>query len=943
MLGGKITERTLYHPLMQILNENNASGISELRYNGEPDIVFEFLGEKWLLPVKIGQNNKILTNNLIQAERHRRESRINNCTLLFFPDSIRKTHPSEEAVERAVRNSECKIIVLSDLIQSEYISKFPEFLFELSTEIQVLKNQKQQKYFSLDFVVPILQTHLQDIMHSLKLQESQVMQVVADKSLFKSLGHIKADENQVVRFLAAYVFTSQILFLRLFQSALGKPQFIPPATRIKLRDAFNEILEINYEPIFSIDVLEAIPDAFIKDTYDLIHGLRIENIKYELPGRIFHELLPPEIRKMLAAFYTRPYAADILAGLSINDYNARIFDPACGSGTILVSAYKRKKQLAFDEHLLHKKFCEEDIHGADIMPFAVHLTVTNLASLDVATTINETRITEADSLKLFVGDKYTAGVRIGELFPSLVKGKKAKGGEHEFKLNEMDAVLMNPPFTKVERGIGKYILMNRFKDECGGEVGLWGHFIFLADNFLRPGGILGAVIPINVLRGRESAKVREFLFSEYTPLYILKLVNNYAFSEGAEYRDIIFIAQKKKPLDGHKVKFCLIKRDITKFLDKDIKSIITQIKTQEHLRSNELDINSETVADIRSRMDNLMWFIGISDFVGKDSITQFFPEILSNLRKFPNSYSKEGYRFAEGISKAILATRRLSDARVEKAFLFFDKEDKNNISARTHSGIHYSLEKDAFVPGLRTTVSLNNMDITSSLDYIACSSYKEFLRVKKACGFNGKVNWTVIQDALSKIKTNIAIARRINPFSPNIHLVSFFSPVYFHPGDQFKVILENDINTAKAICVLLNSILFFAQFFLLKEESTGRQVDIRGSDFDEMYLYPNSKLHITSLAKIFNRFSNVDFPCLAEQFDKNFFARYEEWWEREMDRGEKHLISVLNKSVSPSDVRIDFDLAVLEALGISVKRKELIKLYEIFVNEMIITRGLKKD
>jgi hypothetical protein len=77
--------------------------------------------------------------------------------------------------------------------------------------------------------------------------------------------------------------------------------------------------------------------------------MAIEQVRYELP---FHELMPPHIRKLLAAFYTRPQAAELLARLTINDSNAITLDPACGSGTILTSPYRQKKRLHEQAHFL---------------------------------------------------------------------------------------------------------------------------------------------------------------------------------------------------------------------------------------------------------------------------------------------------------------------------------------------------------------------------------------------------------------------------------------------------------------------------------------------------------------------------------------------------------------------------------------------------------------
>jgi hypothetical protein len=44
-----------------------------------------------------------------------------------------------------------------------------------------------------------------------------------------------------------------------------------------------------------------------------------------------------------------------------------------------------------------------------------------------------------------------------------------------------------------------------------------------------------------------------------------------------------------------------------------------------------------------------------------------------------------------------------------------------------------------------------------------------------------------------------------------------------------------------------------------------------------------------------------------------------------------------------ADVRVEFDIAICNALGIDVAKTELLELYGILVKEMIITRGLTRD
>ena len=282
--------------------------------------------------------------------------------------------------------------------------------------------------------------------------------------------------------------------------------------------------------------------------------------------------MPSAIRKLLAAFYTRPQAAELLARLAVRHADDSVFDPASGSGTILVAAYRAKEERFHREGRVgspHKLFCEEQIFGADIMPFAVHLTSANLAAMDVSQTLDHTLMIHGDSLELVAGTHYAAGFQHALFAPAARRGETTRGEEFEVPLERVNVIAMNPPFTKVERRIRDYVNMNVFGERAGGAVGLWGHFIFLANEFLDDRGTLAAVLPINLFRGAESSRVRNFLLDEWTLLYVLKPTRNYGFSEWAEYRDTIVLAEKRRPPEGHEVKFVLIKRPLQALHDEE--------------------------------------------------------------------------------------------------------------------------------------------------------------------------------------------------------------------------------------------------------------------------------------------------------------------------------------------------------------------------------------
>ena len=172
-------------------------------------------------------------------------------------------------------------------------------------------------------------------------------------------------------------------------------------------------------------------------------------------------------------------------------------------------------------------------------------------------------------------------------------------------------------------------------------------------------------------------------------------------------------------------------------------------------------------------------------------------------------------------------------------------------------------------------------------------------------------------------------------------MTAFCSDTPISPNNTLNVILEPDPRRAKAVCVLLNSVLFLAQFFLLKEETTGRYVDIRFYDLYDMLLYPRDEV-LGELIAIFDGFADQEFPSLREQLDQRFDERYDAFWQ-EHRTGQLPLDDLFTAPGQPSPLRVAFDRAVCQALGVAVTDDELRQVYDVIVREMIETRGLQRD
>ena len=949
---GRVTERTFYPVLIDEIRRRGGSAVSEVTFNSEPDIVFKLLDRDWLLSVKIGESPAILRSAFLQYQRHREDSGLSHGLLLFLPETVREAEPTEEGLLQTMLRAQSTLLVDTPVLKSQFRSATSRLLYDLVNEVGPKLERRVEEAYPLRLVIALLQEHVKDMMGTITLSDPVMLRMITNRKLLSGIGGPAPQHTEEIgRFLAAYIVLSQILFLRLLSSAIRDilPPNLRPVTHHSLRQAFGRVLHINYRPIYEVDVLDAISEDYLRDTFDLIWGLQVERVRHDLPGRIFHELMPSTIRKMLAAFYTRPQAADILAQLTINSSDDSVLDPACGSGTILVSAYRRKSELFLQEGKVgnpHKRFSEEELYGADIMPFGVHLTSANLAAMDPATTIERTQIIQGDSMKLVPGKRYRHGLQL-EMFPTAPEARTTTGQPYKVPLDKVRVVLMNPPFTKVERGIQKYVDMARFQDVCGGEVGLWGHFLVLADQFLEPDGVFGGVIPINVLRGRESQRVRDLAFSEWTPLYILKPTLNYGFSEWSEYRDILFIARKGAPPPGHRVKFCLVKKDLRALDEDDVSHIAQRVQALDRLRANDLDIQSFPMDELRQRFVNLMWFCGVSDLRHRDILVSFVQKFTPNLRPFPSDYFREGYRpVPKGVSSFLFLTRNLESSRIEEAFLHFDREGPHSVEGESALGVKYQVEKEALSRTLRTGTGIRTMSIDGKWDYIAKTPYRARRGVIRASGFRHPRGfqwdafWRNVDRELATVRTNMVVVRRINPYSPSSSLTAFLSESGFSPSNMLNVVRERDLQKAKAVCVLLNSALFLAQFFLLKEETTGRYIDVRFYDLHQMRLYPTQKA-VRHLAQVFDRFAETEFPALRHQLDENFDGRYEEFWERQ--RTGQLPLGLLARRVRPSAVRLEFDQAVCRALATPVTPRELTRLYAAIVSEMVITRGLQRD
>jgi len=355
---------------------------------------------------------------------------------------------------------------------------------------------------------------------------------------------------------------------------------------------WRRILLINYWPIFNIarQLLEAIPSdnskLLISNLADTAGWLVSSQAmkSHDLTGSVFQRLISD--RKFLAAYYTTPASASLLLNLAISPQSLpsgktwsstddirslRIADFACGTGTLLSTAYHRISKLyelaGGNGEVLHPYMMSDMLVGCDVLPAAAHLTASMLSGVYPAIQYEKSSILTVaygkqpnGSLALGSLDLLETQGRLGFLS---ITAKAAEGmGEankevwYELPHHSFDVIVMNPPFTRPTGHEGKKIgipnpMFAAFSSDAeeqramaeatkqltrgtgvGGNAGESSIFLLLADRKLKQDGMLGLIMPLSFMTGSASAwqYSRTLLAEEYTDIILISI----AGVDGAE-------------------------------------------------------------------------------------------------------------------------------------------------------------------------------------------------------------------------------------------------------------------------------------------------------------------------------------------------------------------------------------------------------------------------
>ena len=359
-------------------------------------------------------------------------------------------------------------------------------------------------------------------------------------------------------------------------------------------NAWDLILALDYKPIFETGraALLSCPSdpaftAAIREAAQaaLAVASNIAGVRHDLLGRIFHTVL--DTARYDGSFYTTTAAATLLANLAITEdmcdwqdadaiAKLRITDPACGTGTLLMAAAERIRELApqasLESHIA-SSLIEQVLSGYDVNLTATHMAATTLGLLSPTTQFRNMKIG-----RTLLGLDQDGKARLGSLEflgdsqPMLIPFPNAEPAARQVDSNEevlraepADLIIMNPPFTRDSLRYDQFDQATELRIKAREKElfakkpvhlsGYSGAFLLLADYMSKNcAGSIASVLPLVGATDMSGLGVRKYLGTHY---HVEIIVTSHDpgriyFSENTDISEMLLICRPSPSSMGPK-------------------------------------------------------------------------------------------------------------------------------------------------------------------------------------------------------------------------------------------------------------------------------------------------------------------------------------------------------------------------------------------------------
>jgi len=381
------------------------------------------------------------------------------------------------------------------------------------------------------------------------------------KSQFFEVGE---NTNEQMASQAAYLLMNRILFYKTLETQrtdlprLHKIDYTSGGQfTVELREYFKKALAIDYQAIFEERILNEIPVSnvladVLNEFIEELDAYNLSKIRSDILGRVYEDLIPEDERHRLGQYYT-PHLLSNSTEMCVQSPNDNVLDSGCGSGSFLVKAYYKLKELKKEENplasdeQLHKEILNQ-LYGIDINQFPASLSSINLATRNLKA--------KSDVIDIVVSDFFKTSP---SMFPF------PKGG--------FDAVITNPPYTRQEEMEYKEQIRdaaltytNGTKTGIGAQAGIYAYFFTHGAKFLMSGGRMGFITSNTWLDVGFGEGLKRFFLDHFKILAIIE--HDAGVFEKANVDTCIVVLEKaegkshQNDRDSNSVKFIRMKKAI---------------------------------------------------------------------------------------------------------------------------------------------------------------------------------------------------------------------------------------------------------------------------------------------------------------------------------------------------------------------------------------------
>ena len=479
----------------------------------------------------------------------------------------------------------------ADLTSSSFKLAFEKGIRELLSDLaEIVAGRLGVSYLPLDrlFVARLesmldhindrLVPALLDAMRSTSTLNLRIQQWMRTQSWPVSDQTREENAERAVRF-SSYVLLNRMCFYNALrrkypsmpQLRISTANKTGPQLRQRLSQFFDTARRVtnDYETVFTESDADQIPflsDECVGDWRNVVASLDkydFAKIDFEVIGAMYEQLIRPEERHRFGQHYTQPVIVDLINSFSIRTGDDVVLDPACGGGTFLVRAYSRRRFL--DPSLTHDEQLAT-LYGCDILSYACHLSVINLAIRDLVDEQNFPQVRLGDYLDIDPTNPFCV-----QPISLAAGGLKIEEKKVYLNTGSVDAVIGNPPYIasrlmasdQKQRYLSKFgVEFNQYSWGSSSDILIW--FWVNSLKFLRRGGRLSLITQAAWLDVEYGFPLQEWMLDHFRIVAIMESEAEPWFTD-ARVATVVAILEEesvKQLRDSNEVRFVQFRRPL---------------------------------------------------------------------------------------------------------------------------------------------------------------------------------------------------------------------------------------------------------------------------------------------------------------------------------------------------------------------------------------------